>query len=356
MLTVVIPIGSKSYNGDSSDKLPIWLENIENRSLAIWSLLHIEKLKTQKRYLIIAEEKYFDEYNIDKVLSLHTNSEVDIVRLRKPTQGMPCSLLMAIENFKDTDPVFITSIDQYIDTDLNQHIDFFKQQNASAGCIGFESVHPKWSYAKFDQQGFIKEVSEKNPISTHALTSSYYFSNAALMFDAIRANILRGQKVKEKFYLAPCLNELILRNSSVLYSKLGDDKYFNFYNNQVVEEFSRYIHKKDNPNIMITKNYAHMFQNRNIKGLEEVFSPSISLVDSFTPRIVGKENVLKFYLDLFFRIKHLEFRPLLISAIGDNQTIIKFELDIDGDIFRGVDLLQFENNKIVSLEAFLYKI
>ena len=357
MLTVIIPIGPRGaiVNNSSVGDVPIWLETIKSRPVASWSLSHIEALELEKRYLIISTDEILSQYNIEEVISLYTDSEVCTVRLKKATQGMPCSILMASDNLNNSGPVLVTSIDQYIDTDLNHHLDDFASRGSAAGCVGFESVHPKWSYAIIDQSNMVMEVREKYPISTHALTSTYYFSDTNLMMDAIKSNIMRGNKIKGQFFLAPCLNELILKNIPVAYSSLKSNKYINFYSEEKLKEFSSYLEQQSDPNVQTARKYVYLFENRDIDGLRKIFSDEISLVDSFTPKISGVESVLSFYSSLLCRVKKLRFVPLQISSIGDDAVMIRFKLTLDNDNFEGVDILYIERNKISSLEAFLHK-
>ena len=39
------------------------------------------------------------------------------------------------------------------------------ETNADGGIVSFRATHPKWSFAKVDEQGLVTEVAEKNPIS-----------------------------------------------------------------------------------------------------------------------------------------------------------------------------------------------
>ena len=39
---------------------------------------------------------------------------------------------------------------------------FLSDKSIDAGILTFKATHPKWSYAKVDKDGFVKEVAEKN--------------------------------------------------------------------------------------------------------------------------------------------------------------------------------------------------
>jgi hypothetical protein len=41
----------------------------------------------------------------------------------------------------------------------------------------FKSTHPKWSFARLDQDGLVEEVAEKKPISDNATVGIYYYKH-----------------------------------------------------------------------------------------------------------------------------------------------------------------------------------
>ena len=45
--------------------------------------------------------------------------------------------------------------------------------------LTFEAIHPKWSYAKCDENGFVSEVAEKKVISKNATVGVYYWKHGA---------------------------------------------------------------------------------------------------------------------------------------------------------------------------------
>ena len=269
---------------------------------------------------------------------------------------MPCSILMAMDLINENEPVLVTSADQYINTDLHVHLENFRENNYDAGCIGFESVHSKWSYAEVNNDNIIEHVVEKVPISKNALTSSYYFSSARTMNEAIMANILRGEKHKGKFYLSSCLNELIIEGKKIAYSKIEAEDYFNFYSKDRVEDFKQYLKQQGNRIKQLTFRYVELFNAADIDSLKQMFLPEMSLEDSFTPKISGFEPVVNFYASIFNSVKRLNFEPQTINVLDEDTTMIRFKLQINDDHFEGVDILKFRSMKLLSLSAYLHKV
>lgn len=71
------------------------------------------------------------------------------------------------------------------------------------------NCHPKWSYAKLDEDGFVSEVAEKNPISNHATTGVYYWAKGSDYVKYAERMIEKNIRVKNEFYVCPVFNQAI---------------------------------------------------------------------------------------------------------------------------------------------------
>ena len=358
MLNVILPIygGLNQGTSENNEHQPLIINTVKDRPIVAWSLSHIDPIPMEKRYFVISTEKYLNTYHIDKILPLFTDNEINFVGLKHDTQGMPCSILMAMDIINENEPVLVTSADQYINTDLHAHLKYFENNNCDAGCIGFQSVHSKWSYAEINNDNMIERVVEKVPISKNALTSSYYFSSARIMNEAIMANILRGEKTNGKFYLSSCFNELVIKDKKIAYSKIDAEDYFNFYSKKKVNEFEQYLEQQSNHIKQLTYEYVKLFNAADIETLKQMFLPEVSLEDSFTPRISGFQPVVDFYASLFSSVKTLNFEPQMSAVVDEDTTMIRFKLQLDDDYYEGVDILKFRSMKLLSLSAYLHKI
>ena len=353
MLNIIIPVYGQSKNNlylDRKNSISI-LDHVNGHSILSWSLEHIERFTGDKRYFFISTNEFISNNHIDKVLPLYTDSEVNIIRLRRNTNGMPCAVMMGIDNYNLNEPFLVTSADQYIDTDLESHLNFFYSTKASAGTIGFQSIHPKWSYAELDEDNFVTRVEEKVPISQNALTSSYYFSSGKLMIECISENINRGELINNRYYLAPCLNELIINNKKVAYSNIGKDKYFNFYSDTVKDDFRKYLEINNNKILLISDEYYKSFNHKNISRIIELMMKTIHLDCPLFNEVNSTKDVNTFYRELF-KTKEIRYSINKISYLDDDSTICHFLLNFKGKRIEGVEILNFENQKISSIQCF----
>ncbi|WP_269611685.1 sugar phosphate nucleotidyltransferase [Prochlorococcus marinus] len=354
MLNIIIPVYGQSkdnFSLDSKNSISI-LDHVKDHSILSWSLEHIERFTGDKRYFFISTDEFISHNHIDKVLPLYTDSEVNVIRLRRNTNGMPCAVMMGIDNYNLNEPFLVTSADQYIDTDLESHLKFFDSTSASAGTIGFQSIHPKWSYAELDDENFVTRVEEKVPISQNALSSSYYFSSGNLMVECISDNINRGELINKRFYLAPCLNELIINNKKVAYSKIEKDNYFNFYSNTVKDDFRKYLERNNNKILLFSEEYYKSFNKKNINRIIELMSKSIHLDSPFSNEVIGIKDVTIFYKELFEIKEIIRYSINKISCLDNDSTICQFSLQFKSTRIEGIEILNFENQKISSIQCF----
>ena len=73
----------------------------------------------------------------------------------------------------------------------------------------FESTHPKWSYAKVGEDGYVTEVAEKKPISRIATAGIYYWRKGEDYVKYAEKMIEKNIRTNGEFYVCPVFNEAI---------------------------------------------------------------------------------------------------------------------------------------------------
>ena len=92
-----------------------------------------------------------------------------IIELDHITEGAACTTLLAKEFINTNDPLIIANSDQYIKWDSIKSMYNYNQKKIDGSILTFEAIHPKWSYAKTDNNNFVTEVAEKKVISKNNL-------------------------------------------------------------------------------------------------------------------------------------------------------------------------------------------
>jgi len=102
----------------------------------------------------------------------------------------------------------------------------------------------------------------------------------------------------------------------------------------------------------LTKDYVEVFNNKDLKKLELLFTDDFALEDPVVKRIEGKNKVLEAIEGIFNSCTNLDFSAKNIYQ--DNQTtIIEFILKLDDTVLTGTDIIEWENNKMKELRAYL---
>jgi len=101
-----------------------------------------------------------------------------------------------------------------------------------------------------------------------------------------------------------------------------------------------------------TKRYIEAFDNKDLDKCAELFTDDFALEDPVVKRIEGKDEVLKAIKGIFNSCTILNFSAKNIYQ--DNQTtIIEFVLKLDDTILTGTDIIEWEDNKMKELRAYL---
>jgi len=101
-----------------------------------------------------------------------------------------------------------------------------------------------------------------------------------------------------------------------------------------------------------TKKYIEAFNSKELDKCAELFTDDFSLEDPVVKRIEGKNEVLNAIKGIFDSCITLEFSAKNIYQ--DNQTtIIEFVLKLDDIVLTGTDIIEWEENKMKELRAYL---
>lgn len=238
MINILIPIaGSSPFFEESGRSFPKPLYEVKGLPMIQRALETFERINEPKRFIFIIKKTHSTKFHLDNTLRLIGGDNCAIVFQENDAKGAACSCLLAIDHIDNGDPLIISNGDQVIHADIQEVIDNFRIQDASAGVISFDSVHPQWSYARLDAQGSVIEVAEKNPISRNAIAGFYYFSSGDRFVHAAKRMIEKGLTVNDLFYIAPAINELILEGDKVSVASIDHSCYFSFYSLDRVRDF-----------------------------------------------------------------------------------------------------------------------
>jgi HAD superfamily hydrolase (TIGR01509 family) len=168
----------------------------------------VENLNIKANYIYVVQKSHREKYNLDALLSLITPG-CKIVETEGMTEGAACTALLAKEHINSDAPLFFANSDQFVEWDSNEFLYKMNETDADGGIVTFEATHPKWSFAKIDEQGLVTEVAEKKPISNIATVGYYYWKHGSDFVKYAEQMIDKNDRVNGEFYVAPCFNHAI---------------------------------------------------------------------------------------------------------------------------------------------------
>lgn len=137
-----------------------------------------------------------------------------LVKVPTSTKGAACTALLAAADFDPEDELVVVSANELIDEPLGDLVADFRAKGYDAATLIFQSVHPRYSYVKVDS-GLVCEAAQCLPISRNATTGFFWFRKVGDFVEAIKSAIRKDAHHDGQYYIAPLLNELLLRGCKV---------------------------------------------------------------------------------------------------------------------------------------------
>ena len=241
MINIVIPLGNISKFFDESDyQYPKPLIEVNGKIMIQHVIENLSSINEEKKFIFILREQDCFQYHLDNTIKLLTNNESIIIKIRSETRGAACSTLLAIDYINNDNPLIIANGDQIFDFSLNEYINNFQKNRIDAGCLCFDSVHPRWSYVRLENENII-ETAEKKPISNKAIAGFYFFVNGRIFVEAAFNMIKKDVNYDSQFFISPVLNELILLNKKLMAFNIPSLSYHTFYSPQKIEEYEKIV-------------------------------------------------------------------------------------------------------------------
>ena len=175
----------------------------------------VENLNIDAKHIFIVQKEHYEKYNLKYLLNLITENNCEIVQVDGMTEGAACTTLLAKELINNNEPLVMANSDQFVEWDSNEFMYSMTADNIDAGILTFNSTHPKWSFAKLNEDGFVSEVAEKKPISDIATVGVYYWNKGSDYVKYAEQMISKDVRVNNEFYVCPVFNEAIQDDKKV---------------------------------------------------------------------------------------------------------------------------------------------
>lgn len=208
-MKVLIPMagaGSRfAMAGYSFPKPLISVKNLNDKPMI---QVIVENLNIQAEYIFIVRKEHAEKYNLRQMLGV-ISPNCKIVEVDHLTEGAACTTLLAKEFIDNDEPLLIANSDQFVEWDSNEFMYSMQGDKIDGGILTFNNTHPKWSYVRLDDNGFVTEVKEKEVISNEATVGIYYWSKGSDYVKYAEQMIAKNIRVNNEFYVCPVYNEAI---------------------------------------------------------------------------------------------------------------------------------------------------
>jgi HAD superfamily hydrolase (TIGR01509 family) len=211
-MNVLIPMaGAGSRFQQAGYTFPKPLIDVEGKPMI---QVVVENLNIDANFIFVVQKEHREKYNLDTLLNLIAPN-CKIVEVDGLTDGAACTALLAKEYIDNDYPLFFSNSDQFVEWDSTEFMYKMNETDADGGIVSFKATHPKWSFAKVDENGLVTEVAEKNPISDTATVGYYYWKKGSDFVKYAEQMIRKDIRVNNEFYVCPVFNQAIEDNKKI---------------------------------------------------------------------------------------------------------------------------------------------
>lgn len=177
----------------------------------------VENLQFNAEYIFLVRKEHLEKYaGLQNTLDRISNGKFKIVEVDKLTEGAACTALLAKEHINTDEDILIANSDQIIDYRPENFLVMKNMTTVDGIIFTFNAVHPKWSFIKINNLGFVTEVVEKIPISNIATCGIYWYRRGKDFVHSAETMIAKNLRVNNEFYVAPVYNEMIQNEKKII--------------------------------------------------------------------------------------------------------------------------------------------
>ena len=220
MLNVLVPMsGAGSRFAKAGYELPKPMIKV-GRRMMIEVVIENIRPSCDHQFIFICQKAHLDDFALAETLN-EAAPGCKIVTADGLTEGAACSVLLARELLENDNPLMMANCDQYVDMDIDAFVSEAKTSGSDGFIMTMKAFDSRWSFVKFDEDGAISGVYEKQVVSDEATVGIYYFKRSRDFVFYSNQMIAKDLRVNGEFYVAPVYNELLLDGLSIGIQNIG---------------------------------------------------------------------------------------------------------------------------------------
>lgn len=222
MLNIVIPMaGRGSRFADAGYKMPKPLIDVFGHPMIEYVTKNI-KPDCEHRFIYICQEEHLNKYGLKEELN-RMSPGCEIITIDHITEGAACTVLLAEKFIDNDDGLMIANSDQFVDTNINEYLAAMGEKDGLI--MTMPADDPKWSFIRFDDDGNVTMVREKEVISNEATVGIYNYRHGKDFVKYAHQMIHKNIRVNNEFYVAPVYNEMIEDGMKIGFCDVGAKMY-----------------------------------------------------------------------------------------------------------------------------------
>jgi dTDP-glucose pyrophosphorylase len=230
-INILILAASRAEFDTHENGYPLCLTTTDDgESLLEKIVKNTQNINDSKYYYAILEDDVI-KFHLDRVAELITPG-CNIVTVPQNTRGSACTALLASSQMNPDDELLVISANELVEINFNKVVSEFNNKCLDGGSLIFKSIHPRYSYVKVNEDGFVSEAAQRRPISNNATAGVFWFKKTGDFVDSVKQTIKKDSSVDGKYYVAPVFNEMVLQQKKIgvyqldanMYRPLKDEK------------------------------------------------------------------------------------------------------------------------------------
>jgi HAD superfamily hydrolase (TIGR01509 family) len=175
----------------------------------------VENINIDAKHIFIVQEKHNKNYSMQHLFKLLKDDHIIVLKDSNEIKGAAWDVLRAEKYIDNDKSLLIANSDQFMEWDSNRVMYQMESSDIDGGILTFNATHPKWSFVRLDNNGYVVEVAEKKPISNIATIGVYYWRRGSDFVRYAKQMIKKDIKTNGEFYVAPVYNEAIADGKKV---------------------------------------------------------------------------------------------------------------------------------------------
>lgn len=246
-INIIIPMagrGSRFEREGYKDPKP-FIDVIDKKMIE-WVIDNLKFSSKICHFIFICREEHLQKYNFSSLLNKHFEGSLDtweIISINYLTNGALCTALKSRNLVNNEIPLLIANSDQWLNWSTNNFINLVDEVDCDGAIVTSFSNHPKWSYVKINDNGYITQVKEKEVISNICNTGIFYYKKGKDFVEAADDLIHRDERVGDEYYIAPTYNYLIRMGKKIINYPISNHAFHGLGIPEDLQQFIKYMSK-----------------------------------------------------------------------------------------------------------------